>query len=462
MAPSQAGPRGEPVNTDAYARVIHVATPASGQGDGSPANPFASVGQALAGISDAAVGKRYAILVAAGTYNESRVAMKPYVDLYGGFAAGDFNARDVYKNASILDAQKKGPVVIGADNARLDGFVVTGGEVKAHGAGILCDGVSPIIVNNVITSNRTLKPDMKEGLGNQVANEGAGIALLSGSRAEVINNLICDNSTEIGAGAGIAIRGNVQAKVRGNVLCNNTSGLKDNAQFHGKEGSRSSPGAGIACSDNSSPDIAFNVVVMGTALYAHDAGGIIVQGNSVAAIHDNWIAGNTAYDDGGAIYVMGAITYDDKGERHDAPPDAPVKIEDNLIAGNDAVLGAPGGVRVSKKGQAELRRNRLLNNARGGALGAQGGVITVMENNIESYSTRIRISAEISGRKFDPVHHVTEFTTTKALEGADLSGAAVCIGKQWSIIRSNTPSSVMVWGKITDESMNFEVLDESE
>src|SRR4029079_17211618 len=164
-----------------YAHVIHVA---SGE-------KLQTVTSALAAITDASPKNRYAILVAAGTYQESRVQMKPHVDLYGGFLPGDWQTRDVYQHAAILDAQQKGPVVIGADDARLDGFVITGGRQKAHGGGIVCDGVRPTIVNNSIVGNQTLRPVIGEGLGKQVANEGAGIALLSGSRAYVSNNLIC-------------------------------------------------------------------------------------------------------------------------------------------------------------------------------------------------------------------------------------------------------------------------------
>ena len=56
-----------------------------------------------------------------------------------------------------------------------------------------------IKANNIITGNHTLKPDsLREGLGKQEASEGAGIALLSESRAYVGNNLICDNRTDAG------------------------------------------------------------------------------------------------------------------------------------------------------------------------------------------------------------------------------------------------------------------------
>src|SRR5262249_49193724 len=137
---SQIGPQPRSVNLKDYARVIRVA----------PDAEFRTVARALASVTDASRENRYAILVAAGTYRESRVAMKPHVDLYGGFGSGDWKDRDVYRHAAILDALRSGPVVVGADNARLDGFVITGGQHKANGGGIICDGTAPTVVNSII------------------------------------------------------------------------------------------------------------------------------------------------------------------------------------------------------------------------------------------------------------------------------------------------------------------------
>lgn len=454
----QVGPQPRNVDTKPYAQVIHVA----------PGEKHTTVVGALTSITDASPRNRYAILVAAGTYYESRIQMKPYVDLYGGFAAGDWKERNVYQHATILDARKKGAVVVGADHARLDGFLITGGEQQGHGGGIVCAGVSPTIVNNIITGNHTRKPEsLREGLGKQEASEGAGIALLAGSRAYISNNLIGENSTDAGAGAGITARGKVKAKILRNVFCNNTAGLKDDSLFHGKVGSRSSPGAAIACSAESSPQISFNVIVLGAALFRNDAGGIWVEGNSMPRINYNWIAGNTAYDDGGGIYVMGNLSYDEEGKRHDFAPDGPVAIEDNIIAGNNAVYGGPGGIRVSRFGRVDLRRNVIVGNAKGGAEGREGGVICVMENNTiadngarkEAAKPSFRLAGDITARKFDARRYVTEIAMSKALGQEDLAGCVVRIGAQWSIIKSSTPHSLIVWGKITDDATRVEILD---
>src|SRR5437879_4053263 len=87
---------------------------------------FVDTASSLSQLKDASPAKLCAILVSAGTYTEADIALKPYVDLFGGFAPGNWTDRDIYANATTIDAQKKGPVVLGADHAQLDGFVITG------------------------------------------------------------------------------------------------------------------------------------------------------------------------------------------------------------------------------------------------------------------------------------------------------------------------------------------------
>jgi hypothetical protein len=453
----QVGPQSRSVNVSDYAQVILVA----------PGEKHQTIGSALDAVTDAAPKKRYAILVTAGTYKEARLPMKPHVDLYGGFAAGDWKNRDVYQNATILDAQKKGPVVIGADQARLDGFVITGGEQKAHGGGIVCDGVSPTVINNIIVGNNTLRAPIGAGLGKQVGYEGGGIALLSGSRAYISNNLLCENTTETGAGAGISARGHVEAKIFRNVFCNNIAGVKDDQVYNKRVGSRSSPGGAIACSEESSPQISFNVIVLGAAPINNDAGGIWVEGNSLPRINYNWVVGNLSGDDGGGIYVMGNNYYDKAGKRHDSAPDGPVVIEGNVIAGNDTTRGGPGGVRVSRFGRVDLLRNVIIGNAKGGAHGAEGGVICVSEGNIiadngakrEPAKPAFRLTWDIASRKFDARLYVTEIATKQDLSKEDFSGSVVRIGNQWSVVKASGPNNLVLWGKVTDEAGRVEVLD---
>src|SRR5438046_1917909 len=93
MAPmDQIGPQPREIESG-YAQIVKV----------SPDGQQRSIAGALGAIGDASAQKRYAVLCAAGTYKESHIALKPYVDLYGGFASGggDWKTRDVYANRTI-------------------------------------------------------------------------------------------------------------------------------------------------------------------------------------------------------------------------------------------------------------------------------------------------------------------------------------------------------------------------
>jgi hypothetical protein len=199
----------------------------------------------------------------------------------------------------------------------------------------------------------------------------------------------------------------------------------------------------------------------------NDAGGIWVEGNSSPVINYNWVVGNTSGDDGGGIYVMGNLYYDEKGKRHDSAPDGPVAIEDNVIVGNDCTRGGPGGVRVSRFGRVELRRNFIVGNGKGGAHGAEGGLICVQENNTiadngarkDSPKPMFRLAHELTATKFDPRQYVTHLATAKSLGNEDFAGNVVRIGAQWSVVKASASNSLIVWGKITDRSAKVEVLD---
>src|SRR4029453_2874003 len=222
-----------------------------------------------------------------------------------------------------------------------------------------------------------------------------------------------------------------------------------------------------ACSDESSPQISFNVIVMCSAPINNDAGGIWVEGNSVPPINYNWVVGNTSGDDGGGVYGMGNLYYTDAGERFDISPDAPVAVEDNLIAGNNTLRGGPGGVRASRFGRIDLRRNLIVANEKGGAHAAEGAFICVMEDNImadngakrDPATPKFRLTGEITGRTFHERAYVTQIGTNASL-GKDhvLAGSMVRVGKQWSVVKTNDSNSLVIWGKINDEAAKGGVL----
>ena len=91
----------------------------------------------------------------------------------------------------------------------------------------------------------------------------------------------------------------------------------------------------------------------------------------------------------------------------------------------------------------------------------------MMENNViadngakrEPAHPSFRLSGPISQRKIDTRRYVTEISTGQALGKEDLAGSVVRIGGQWSVVKSSGPGSLVLWGLITDEAANFEVLD---
>lgn len=52
-------------------------------GDGSNTNPYATVGKAMASITDASLSKTYSIEIGAGRYTEVSLALKPWVFMIG-------------------------------------------------------------------------------------------------------------------------------------------------------------------------------------------------------------------------------------------------------------------------------------------------------------------------------------------------------------------------------------------
>ena len=100
------------------------------------------------------------------------------------------------KTTTIIDGRRKGPVVIGADNAVIEGFTIRNGYI----AGIMCKNTGPVIKNNII-----------------VDNKGSGILAVL-VLPEIKNNIIYDNTW-----SGIFCEGakSLDTKIEHNVIINN-------------------------------------------------------------------------------------------------------------------------------------------------------------------------------------------------------------------------------------------------
>ena len=165
---------------------------------------------------DAALARGGEVWVKAGIYVE-RVNLRPYVNLYGGFA-GTEEARDSRNwtaNPTVLDGSKGGSVITGPlfltggpSISTIDGFTIQNGQASDGGGYIL----SPMTAcNNMITGNSATYygggiccwADLT-ATGNTVTNNTAanGGGIFGGG--VISDNTISNNQAVSGDGGGIS------------------------------------------------------------------------------------------------------------------------------------------------------------------------------------------------------------------------------------------------------------------
>jgi hypothetical protein len=301
------------------------------EGDGSKENPWTTIQHALMQIVDASRAKSYAILVAEGIYSESTIQLKEYISLYGGFESSSWD-RDIEKYNTILDGEGRERILVGADYAKVDGFTLKRGVVRGPGGAILCDGVSPVISNNVFTENKTLAPVPWDPLfWHEIAHDGAAIAVINGASPVVKHNLFFKNSTEIGRGGGIACHNRAAPEIAYNIFIDNVTGTIDPG--------RSSDGGAISVYRHSDPVIRNNIVLGNEAISRNDGGGIYSALWSSPVIDGNLIIGNYSENNGGGLYLSGQryhyITIPDPVP---AAENFLVRVRNNIIMGNSTSL----------------------------------------------------------------------------------------------------------------------------
>lgn len=221
----------------------------SGVEDGTSwATAFRTIQAGIAAASNAGGGL---VWVARGTYTAAAspvVALAPNVHVYGGFAGsegpGEFDLRNPAVHTTVIDGEGVRRCVVGADNATLDGFVVTRGKATTTttGGGLECRSSSPTINDCTFVSNE--------------ATYGAAM-YYNQATVQVTN---CRFFSNVADQSGAAI-------VAGRV-----TGAISNGMFVGNRG------------------------------YI-DGGAIIVSSTSTLAINDCTFATNDAWDEGGALLV---------------------------------------------------------------------------------------------------------------------------------------------------------------
>jgi len=345
------------VDTTLYQQIYYVSAQkgSDAHGDGSRISPWKSISHALLMMPLHAHHQKAALFVSHGNYNNSTLEMRAGIDLYGGFDENSW-IRDIEKYTSVIDGNGKKRLVIAADNCRIDGFQLTGGEIRGKGAAILCAATSPVISNNVFTGNKTLGPaHWNPKYWHETANDGGAVYCTDGAAPRIVNNYFYRNRTENGRGAAIACDNKCRPEISRNVFIANHTGTDDPM--------RSSDGGAVSVFNRSYAKISGNIFLSNTADASNDAGGLFLALWTSAEITGNIFVDNEAADDAGGLFVGG------QEHRYDAPLDPMpsekdfyVTISDNIFIGNRNSSMNSGAMRFTMESRGEFRNNIVAQN----------------------------------------------------------------------------------------------------
>ena len=492
-APILSGPDTVAIESSDYQHTYYVSivTGSNQGGDGSQSNPWKNLEFALAKTLDASEINRYAIFVAAGVYKVQMLPMKSYVDLFGGFDYQHWQ-RDIFQNPTILDGSSKYRILTGANYARMDGFIVQAGRVRGCGAGLLCDGNSPMISNNIFIDNHTKKPkNWSPKYWHEQANDGGAIYCVNGAQPVLKHNIFANNLTEIGRGAAIAMHDHCAGEISHCVFLDNASGIEDL--------DRSSDGGAISIFNWSCPRIDGNVLLENKAYNTNDGGGIFVALWSSPVINNNLFAGNRSTDDGGALFIGG------QEHRYDSPkdlvPDADhfcAIVSNNVFFGNDNRGRNSGGMRLTMQARATVENNLLAHDARLQLQASEVKIVnnTILENTVldempekmaknlldqnifwarllvrngQERKKKISPSTPRVGKEpcfiddqqifairssvYRPKKHSTRIQIARGSQPVNqLANRIVRFEHRWGVVKSNANREVIVWGDVTGDS----------
>ena len=486
-----AGPQTEKVPSAQYAKMVYVdITGGKETGDGSRAAPWKSIKMALEHLAGKDQEKK-AVLVAEGVYPETGIQLQPGVDLYGGFRSGSWE-RDIQKHPTTLSGGGKQQILLGADQTRVDGFVISSGLIRGNGGAIDCGATSPTLTNNVFTGNKTLGPQAwAPKYLHETANNGGAVYGRDGAAPLIRNNLFVGNTTENGRGAAIAFDRKCRPVIDKNVFINNTAGLNDPK--------RSSDGGAVSVFDWCNATITNNLFLGNKALASNDGGAIFVALWSSARISNNTVVDSESGDDAGALFVGG------QEHRYDAPldPIPPkeqfyVTIDHNRFFGNKNPSQNSGVMRLTMESRGEFAHNVMAWNT--GVYFQRSEVAvknnTILDNflfietkeglkegsiednyiwgdfqletpaRVENNYIRSGFAGGVNNRRPLPrfkndganvpvlaaVYNKSRSATEVLVEGAFakniLAGRVVRSGDKWGIIQANDGNRLTIWGNL--------------
>ena len=281
------------IDDDSHGNVWYVRAGATGVNSGlNWSDAFTSLKDALAAAS-----APWSIWVAAGTYTPGTqlgdtFTLKSGINIYGGFAGTEslLNARNTVANPTILSGDLGGDdtggwsnradnathVVTGADNATLDGFIISGG--CGPGGGMTISAGSPVVRNCVFCNNL-----------NPVGSSGGAIES-SGGGAPLFEDCVFSDNRSMGGGGAVHI-GDASPTFSRCVFCGSYA---------------SWTGGGIEIDVRSSPQVV-NCLFVGNHAVAPGGGGgaIRVDGSDwcTPSIINTTFSGNQSDGFSGAIWV---------------------------------------------------------------------------------------------------------------------------------------------------------------
>ncbi|HEY5551229.1 MAG TPA: DUF1565 domain-containing protein [Opitutaceae bacterium] len=487
------GPRTVAIGATTYAATRHVSPSGSDErGDGSAKSPWRSVGKALA--SSATEG-RTAVLVTAGTYKEGTLTMQPRVDLFGGFEGSGWT-RDIFKNPTVLSGGGEGRVLIGADDSRLDGFIVEDGVFRGLGGGILCDRVSPVLTNNVFRLNRALEPEdfPHESDRRRIrGHDGGAIGLINDANADIRHNLFHDNETGVGYGGAVSAAHDCVPIIAHNVFWGNRAGVTDRNE------TRSGNGGAVGLLFSSRAAVMHNLFVANATLGDADGGALFMEYFCWPDVQNNAFVGNVSADDGGGLdhqkfsypKIRANLFYGNHAGKSGGGmhmDDSAAEMENNIFAYNHA--DREGGGIGGTHGWVHAVNNTIVHNS----AGRDGGGIqvvniknpflrpTILRNNLIALNKPEQVilpndadtaynimhpggyvpgyynknsspgfrddgfKLAIRAAQADPAGFVSKLSVAEQLAEGTLTGRIVRIGDFWSMVRANGVREVTIWG----------------
>ena len=325
------------------------------------------------------------VRVAQGLYPEN-VKLQPGVILEGGFSP-DFSAQNWGQWPSVIDGGQNASVVVGANEAQLNGFTLRNGRAE-QGGGIFLDKGRMIIKNNLIEDNvaefdggglyisghPSLHPSdekpqkqhpytdicyniirRNEALGHRGGFGGGILVRDSKGGIRITNNVIGgqlgDGNTAKGAGGGIYVESTPIIDIEDNEISQNTA-----ENGHG--------GGVVIFGGTANSNLSKNKIHHNNLIHGNYGGGVYVVGGTVISRNSimNNVTMNFQLGRGGGIAVS-SLDY------------LTPTVENNFIYNNSADYG--GGIHVDRSGFIDfilIVNNSIAFNKRNSDLHAGGGV----------------------------------------------------------------------------------------